>query len=111
MADTLDTSAFLAHWLTHRTLAQRKFPSVILRNRSNRFSLEIHAEQAPRADSRVTLAERIDALGMPQLRVDWRYSVGDIESPETKNPRRSPINSRILSHAPDLGNARSIKKG
>ncbi len=80
MSDPVDTTAFLAHWLTRRTLAPRKFPSVILRNRSNRFSLEIHAEQSPRADSRVTLAGRQDALGLPQLRVDWRYSPGDIES-------------------------------
>jgi choline dehydrogenase-like flavoprotein len=80
MADPVDTMAFLAHWATKRTLAQRKFPSVILRNRTNRFSLEIHGEQIPRADSRVTLAAKVDALGLPQLRVDWRYSPDDIES-------------------------------
>jgi choline dehydrogenase-like flavoprotein len=78
--DPVDTTAFLAHWVSHRTLAQRKFPSVILRNRSNRFSLELHGEQAPRADSRVMLCARTDALGMPQLRIDWRYGAGDIES-------------------------------
>jgi len=78
--DPFDTAAFLAHWATKRTLAQRKFPSVILRNRTNRFSLEIHGEQAPRADSRVTLASQVDALGMPQVRIDWRYSPEDIAS-------------------------------
>lgn len=80
MTDPIDTTAFLTHWITRRTLAQRKFPSVILRNRTNRFSLEMHGEQAPRPDSRVTLTEKPDALGMPQLRVDWRYSSSDIES-------------------------------
>lgn len=80
ISDPVDTTAFVAHWVTRRTLAQRKFPSVILRNRTNRFSLEMHGEQAPRADSRVTLGEKTDALGMPQLRVDWRYSSSDIES-------------------------------
>ncbi len=78
--DPLDTAAFLAHWLRRRTLASRKFPSVILRNRSNRFSLEVHGEQMPRPQSRVTLSERLDALGMPQLRVDWRYGSSDIDS-------------------------------
>lgn len=34
-------------------------------------------EQPPRAESTLSLAERRDALGMPQLRVDWR--VGDEE--------------------------------
>jgi len=80
VADPLDTAGFLTHWVRRRTLAQRKFPSVILRNRTNRFSLELHGEQAPRADSRVTLSDRQDLLGLPQLRVDWRYSASDIES-------------------------------
>lgn len=80
VSDPLDTTAFLAHWVTKRTLAQRKFPSVILRNRTNRFSLEMHGEQQPRQDSRVTLCKTTDSLGMPQLRVDWRYSAEDIES-------------------------------
>lgn len=80
VADPLDTSAFLSHWVMRRTLADRKFPSVILRNRTNRFSLEMHGEQAPLATSRVTLSSRIDVLGMPKLRVDWRYSQSDIES-------------------------------
>jgi choline dehydrogenase-like flavoprotein len=80
LADPIDTSAFLAHWVWRRTLAHRKFPSVILRNRTNRFSLEVHGEQIPRPDSRVTLTTRTDALGMPRLRIDWRYSPEDIES-------------------------------
>jgi len=80
VSDPVDTTAFLARWLTRRTLAQRKFPSVILRNRSNRFSLEMHAEQMPNAASHVALTDRIDALGMPQLRVDWRYSQADVDA-------------------------------
>ena len=80
VTDPLDTSAFLTHWLTKRTLADRKFPSVILRNRTNRFSLEMHGEQTPMANSRVTLSDKVDVLGMPKVRVDWRYSPADIES-------------------------------
>ena len=78
--DPLDTAAFLGHWLARRTFAERKFPSVILRNRTNHFSLEVHGEQMPRSDSRVVLTGKTDSLGMPQLKVDWRYSAGDIES-------------------------------
>lgn len=78
--DPIDTTAFLAHWLARRTLASRKFPSVILRNRTNRFSLEMHGEQVPQARSRVMLSDKVDAFGMPQLRVDWHYSQTDIES-------------------------------
>jgi choline dehydrogenase-like flavoprotein len=80
LKDPVDTTAFLAHWLARRTLASRKFPSVILRNRTNRFSLEMHGEQAPQARSRVTLSDKVDALGMPRLCVDWHYSQADIES-------------------------------
>lgn len=34
----------------------------------------IRAEQAPNPDSRVTLAARSDALGMPLAALDWRFS-------------------------------------
>ncbi|HYF21207.1 MAG TPA: GMC family oxidoreductase [Ramlibacter sp.] len=78
--DPLDTTAFLSHWLRKRTLAQRKFPSVILRNRTNRFSLEVQGEQQPLASSRVKLTDQVDALGMRRLRVDWRYCRADVES-------------------------------
>lgn len=80
LADAPDTAAFLAHWLRRRTFAERKFPSVILKNRSNRFSLEIHGEQFPNPDSRITLADGVDALGMRRVRVDWRYTAADIDS-------------------------------
>lgn len=80
LLDSVDTTGFLWHWITRRTLAERKFPSVILRNRSNRFSLEVHSEQMPQPQSRVTLGDGVDALGLPRLRVDWRYCARDIES-------------------------------
>lgn len=73
-----DATGFVTHWLRKRTFAARKFPSIILKNRNNRFSLEVHAEQIPRADSRITLTDRKDALGLPQMKVDWRYSPEDI---------------------------------
>ena len=80
VTDAPDTVAFLAHWLTRRTFAQRKFPSVILSNRTNRFSLEVQGEQQPHPDSRVSLADAVDSLGMRRLRIDWRYRPDDIAS-------------------------------
>lgn len=76
----LYTAEFLLHWLHKRTLAERKFPSVILKNLSNRFSLEINAEQRPLAHSRVRLDTERDAHGTPRLHVDWRYDKADIDS-------------------------------
>jgi choline dehydrogenase-like flavoprotein len=78
--DPIDTFSFLYHWLTKRTLAKRKFPSVILSNKSNQFTLEIHSEQYPNPESRITLIDERDALGMPRVKIDWRYLPADIES-------------------------------
>lgn len=78
--DPVDTLAFLWHWLTKRTLAVRKFPSVVIPSRANRFSLDFHSEQAPNPDSRITLTEARDALGVPRIRIDWRYTAWDIDT-------------------------------
>jgi choline dehydrogenase-like flavoprotein len=37
-------------------------------------------EQAPNPDSRVTLSDQIDALGLPEIRLDWRLSEADKRS-------------------------------
>jgi choline dehydrogenase-like flavoprotein len=78
--DPIDTVKFLYHWLTKRTLAKRKFPSVILRNKINQFTLEIHGEQYPNPNSRITLLDEKDTLGMPRTKIDWQYMPQDIES-------------------------------
>jgi choline dehydrogenase-like flavoprotein len=75
-----DAIGFAWHMLRDRKLAERKFPSIIVRSRTNLFSLDFHAEQAPNPESRVTLADDRDALGMSRLLVDWRYTRGDVES-------------------------------
>jgi choline dehydrogenase-like flavoprotein len=78
--DPFSTIRFLAHWLRHRTLAERKFPSVIIRPRTNLFSLDFHAEQEPNRDSRISLGDRRDRFGNRQVRVDWRYTTKDIDT-------------------------------
>ena len=67
-------------WLTDRILARRKLPSVVLDSVGSRYALEFHAEQAPSPDSRLTLADTVDAYGVPRLKVDWRATALDIES-------------------------------
>ena len=44
------------------------------------FLLYYHAEHAPNPSSRVCLTDRTDDLGLPVMRVDLRYSEGDVES-------------------------------
>ena len=83
VTDPFGAAGFLAHWVRHRTLAARKFPSVIIRPRANLFSLDFHGEQAPLPDSRVRLGTATDALGMPRIHVDWRYSPLDVRTVST----------------------------
>lgn len=75
----IETFLFLWHWLTKRTLALRKFPSVILPNKTNQFSLEVHAEQIPNPESRITLSSERDRLGLPKVVIDWNYLTEDVE--------------------------------
>jgi choline dehydrogenase-like flavoprotein len=76
----LALARFGIEWVQQRNLADRKIPSVVLPSPSNAYSLEFHAEQAPYPDSRLTLSHRVDAYGVPRLRVDWRVTPLDIES-------------------------------
>jgi len=41
---------------------------------SNRVALGCNVEQLPDPDSRITLSERRDVLGMPMVRIDWQIS-------------------------------------
>ncbi|MEC7526048.1 MAG: GMC family oxidoreductase [Myxococcota bacterium] len=67
-----------------------------------RLALVCNPEQIPSADSRVTLSEQVDALGVPTVRVDWRadarerdaalamLEVLDRELPRLGLPRPTP---------------------
>jgi choline dehydrogenase-like flavoprotein len=81
--DSPATLRFLHHWLRERILAERKFPSVIVHPRRNLFSLDFNVEQSPNPDSHVRLTEQTDALGMPRLLIDWRYSTMDVRTVAT----------------------------
>jgi choline dehydrogenase-like flavoprotein len=80
LIDAPATAVFLMHWLRHRTLAARKFPSVIVYPRRPRYSLDFHAEQEPNPASRVRLSDARDELGMRRLHVDWRYTERDVHT-------------------------------
>jgi choline dehydrogenase-like flavoprotein len=75
-----DLAAFGWHMLRDRKFADRKFPSIIIKSKANLYSLDFHAEQQPNFSSRLSLTDDIDALGMPRLKVDWRYTAGDVDT-------------------------------
>ncbi len=80
LREPFGTAGFLLNWVRVRTLAARKFPSLIVSPRNNRFSLDVHAEQMPNPDSRIMLSNHVDPFGKPQARVDWRYLPQDLET-------------------------------
>jgi choline dehydrogenase-like flavoprotein len=80
VSDPFEAVGFAWHMLKDRKLAERKFPSIIIRSKANLYSLDFHAEQWPNPESRVTLAQDRDPLGMPRLRIDWRYTPGDVDT-------------------------------
>jgi choline dehydrogenase-like flavoprotein len=76
----LDAVGFAWHMLRDRKLAARKFPSIVIKPKANLYSLDFHAEQQPNPQSRVSLGESVDALGMPRLSIDWRYTAIDVDT-------------------------------
>lgn len=83
VTDMPETVGFMLHLLRDRRLAERKFPSIIIRSKARLFSLDFHAEQEPNPLSRVTLSRERDALGMPRLSIDWRYTAQDVATVST----------------------------
>jgi choline dehydrogenase-like flavoprotein len=77
---SLDAAGFAWHMLRDRKLAERKYPSIIIKSKANLYSLDFHAEQQPNPSSRVGLATQEDALGMPRISVDWRYTAADVDT-------------------------------
>ncbi|MFT3905578.1 MAG: GMC family oxidoreductase [Steroidobacteraceae bacterium] len=75
-----DAAAFAWHMLRDRKLAERKFPSIIIKPKANLYSLDFHAEQEPNPVSRITLDAARDGFGLRRLRVDWRYTQGDVHT-------------------------------
>jgi choline dehydrogenase-like flavoprotein len=79
-AGPFDAVAFAWHMLRDRKLADRKFPSILIKPKANLYSLDFHAEQQPNPLSRVMLDSSSDALGMPRLKIDWRYTAADVDT-------------------------------
>jgi choline dehydrogenase-like flavoprotein len=61
-------------------LAARKYPSIVVAPRSGGFTLDVHAEQLPNFESRISLSEDHDGFGVPKLQIDWRYRPDDVRS-------------------------------
>lgn len=66
--------------LRDRFLTKPRKPGFVVPNKGGRYALHYHAEQAPRAESRIRLTAEKDAYGMPRASIDLRYLEQDVES-------------------------------
>jgi choline dehydrogenase-like flavoprotein len=80
VTDPFDAAAFAWHMLKDRRLAERKFPSIIIKSKANLYSIDYHAEQQPNRASQVSLTQDRDPLGVPRIKIDWRYTGGDVDT-------------------------------
>ncbi len=73
------TAAFIASFGVRRFLLRRKAPGFFQKSAANCYDLHYHGEQIPNPESRVTLSDQRDALGMPRLNIDLRFMPQDVE--------------------------------
>ncbi len=77
-----------------------------LARRPRRMGLYTQAEQSPHPGSRVTLVDRRDALGVPRLKLDWRFAPGDrasiVATQEVLGARFRAAGIGTVEHAPWL---------
>jgi choline dehydrogenase-like flavoprotein len=73
------TARFIADFGTGRFYPRRRrAPGFFVYSPSNTYPLQYHGEQLPNWESRVTLAQARDVLGMPRLNIDVRFSEKDV---------------------------------
>ncbi len=76
----IETAAFSARVLGARVGRARKYPSVVVAPAAGAFTLDVHAEQLPNAESRIRLARSCDRAGVPDLRIEWRHMEADLRT-------------------------------
>jgi choline dehydrogenase-like flavoprotein len=72
------TVGFAPRFLWQNQLGRPRLPGLFLENAAARYGLTYHGEHLPDPDSRLTLSPLRDALGMPRLRIDLRFSDRDV---------------------------------
>ena len=70
---------FLPRFLHGRFVARTRLPGLHIRNKAGHYRLHYHAEHLPNPDSRITLTNHEDALGMPRVSTALRFSRADAE--------------------------------
>jgi choline dehydrogenase-like flavoprotein len=79
LLDPWRTLHFVPTFGYQRFVAHRKVPGFYQYSHGNTYPLHYHGEQVPNPDSRVTLTDTVDELGMPRLNIDLRYTDQDVD--------------------------------
>jgi choline dehydrogenase-like flavoprotein len=73
------TTRFIFSFGVGRFLSRRRIPGFFVYSPQNIYPLQYHGEHRPHPDSRVTLADDRDELGMPKLVIDIKFSKEDVD--------------------------------
>ncbi len=80
LRDPLRTIGFAPLFLWKNKISKPRLPGLFLKNPAKRYGLEYHSEHLPSPDSRLTLSNETDRLGLPRLKIDIRFSDADAAS-------------------------------
>jgi choline dehydrogenase-like flavoprotein len=80
MRSPLSTLREIAAILHARLLSKPRRPGFLVRSSNGRYALHYIAEQAATKESRIGLSDRKDALGLPFLEIELRYTETDARS-------------------------------
>lgn len=58
----------------------RRTPGFSVYNKDNNYPIQFHSEHLPHADSYVELSRQTDALGVPKLNINLRFSDADVDA-------------------------------
>jgi len=79
LRDPFRTLAFMPTFGYKRFVARRKIPGFFIYSSSNTYMLHYHGEQVPNPQSRVSLADDTDRLGLRRLKIDLRFLPQDVD--------------------------------
>jgi choline dehydrogenase-like flavoprotein len=79
LRDFPHVAAFLPRYVYSRYVSHSFAHGFFERCPARRYALRYHAEHLPHRDSRVTLSGDRDAFGLPRLKIDFRYTLADVE--------------------------------
>lgn len=76
----LATARFVVQFLYQRYWAKPRVPGFFAYSANNTYALHYHAEHSPNPDSRITLSDEKDALGLYRAKIDLKWSARDVDS-------------------------------